>query len=100
MNINSVSEDETTAYMLRLSEKQFATPEDLAMYQVLDGQHVIQVEGMAFRLEADNVPDKLDAKEQEEASSHIPHWNDETNQPDLEECADVVDRTSLQVAPH
>ena len=85
-------EDEMAAYTQRLSEKPFATDRDIAMYQIHDGRPVIQLEGM-FRLESDDVPDRLDPDEREEASAKTPYWSDETNAPDVEGCEDVVDRT-------
>lgn len=90
--------DEMAACQRRLSQKSFATEEDLAMYQIEDGQYVVQLEDRVFRLESDEVPDKLDATEQEEASAKIPYWNDAENLPDLDDCDDIIDRISLQTS--
>jgi hypothetical protein len=90
------AEKETAAFMQRLAQKPFATEEDLRMYLVLDGQVVVQLDDRVFRLEPDEVPDRLDPTEAEEASAAIPYWDDANDTPELDGCESQVDRTALQ----
>lgn len=77
-------------------KSRFATDEDLAMYEVRDGQSVIHIDDKIFRLESNEIPDTLDPEEKEEAEAKIPYWDDDKNEPILEDCMNIVDRTSLQ----
>lgn len=90
--------NEMTAYMQRLSQKSFATEQDLAMYRVAGGRYVVAIEDRVFRLESEDVPDNLDAEEKEEASAKVPYWDEDRNAPDSEGCEEEIDRTLLQTS--
>jgi C1A family cysteine protease len=66
------------------------------MYDVVEGHSVVQIEGKVFRLESNEIPDSLNPAEKGQASSKILYWNDDTNTPVLENCADVTDHTAFQ----
>jgi C1A family cysteine protease len=83
----SASED----FAASLSNKRFATPEELLAYFVEENQPYLEVDGKAFRLQREDETDNLSPEEIELAVQNRLLWDEQNLRPQCATTPDVVD---------
>jgi len=74
-----------------LTNKRFATPEELLAYFIEENQPYIEVEGRAFRLQREDETDNLSPEEIEQAAEERLLWDEQNLRPQCTSTPAVVD---------
>src|SRR5436305_3855394 len=79
-----------------LTNKRFATPEELLAYFIEENQPYIEVEGRAFRLQREDETDNLSPEEIEQAAEERLLWDEQNLRPQCTSTSAVIDHRLAQ----